>query len=440
MKSVLLIFSVLVFLNLNLPAQTNNLTLEQSVRIGIGNSKDLKISESKIVSNKAKIKEASSLFLPQLKLNAGYLRQSKVDPYLIIIPFSPEPVQLSEVILNNYSFVLTLRQPLYTGGKLLSSKSSAEFSETASELDYDNEKNIIASNIQTAFWNYYKALQIKKIADTNLVQTEQHITDTKNFMINGLATTSDVLKLEVQNSNAKLQQLEAGNNIELARVSFNRILGLPLESNTGISDEGVNYEAKEFNLSSLTYDALQNRIELKSLEYKLKSANKNISAIKSAFYPLISLYSDFYYQNPNLRIQPPVDEFNATWDVGVALSWDVWNWGNTSAQVTQAEQTYTQGKINYDQLKESIELEVNQNYLNVIYFKERIDVSSKAIEQAKDNYKITMDKYNVQLATSTDIVDAETSLFQAQTNYTTAVVDYRIALIKLYKSIGKKLY
>ena len=440
MNKVLILFSFLLLFSQCLRAQENKLNLEQSIQIGLQNSKELKISESKIESNKAKIKEVKSQFLPQLKLNAGYLRQSNVDPYLIIIPFSTEPLQLSQVILNNYTLKLSLQQPIYTGNKLISTRNSAELNTTSSELEFDNEKNNVAANIHIAFWNLYKAMQVKKIADNTLAQTEQHITDTKNFLINGLATTSDLLKLEVQNSNAKLQQLEAENNIELARVSFNRILGLPLDSKTGISQDEVVFEKKIFELNSLTSEALNKRIELKSLDYKIRAASENISAVKSAYYPLISLISNYYYANPNLRIQPPEDVFHGTWDVGVNLSWDVWNWGYTSAQVKQAEQTFVQGKVTYDQLKESIELEVNQNYLNTSYFEERISVSSKAVEQAKDNYKVTKEKYDVQLATSTDLVDAETSLFQTETNYTNAVVDYRISLVKLNRSIGKKLY
>ncbi len=440
MKSLLPILFIIFLFNINLHSQEKKLTLEQSIAISFENSKDLKISESKIVSNKAKVSETGSLFLPQLRLNLGYLRQSNVDPYLIIIPFSTEPVQLSEVILNNYSLKLSLSQPIYTGGKLMSSKSSAEYITTSSELDLSNEKNNLASNVQIAYWNYYKALQIKTVTDSILLQTEQHLTDTRNFLINGLATTSDVLKLEVQNSNAKLQQLEAANNIELARVSFNRILGLPLDAKTEIEPAQPDQGVGELDLESLTTDALTDRIELKALNYKIKSASENISATKSAFYPSIFLYGNYYYQNPNLRIQPPEDVFHSTWDLGVNLTWDVWNWGNTSAQVRQSEQTYLQGKLNYEQLKESIELEVNQNYLNAEYFKQRIDVSRKAVEQAKDNYKVIKQKYDVQLATSTDIVDAETSLYQTEVNYTTALVDFQIALIKLYRSIGRRMY
>ncbi|MCB0728237.1 MAG: TolC family protein [Ignavibacteriae bacterium] len=420
--------------------QNLNLTPEESVRISFQNSNDLKISQSKITSSKAKISEVKSQFLPQLRLNAGYLRQSNVDPYLIIIPFSPEPVQLSEVILNNYSVVLSLRQTLYSGGKLLSLRDLAQLTSQSEELDFNVAENDLAAKVLNAYWNYYKALQIKKTTDEIVLQTEQHIIDTRNFMINGLATNSDVLKLEVQNSNAKLQQLEAANNIELARVSFNKILGIPLDSKTEINPGELNFITDNLDLNALTKEAMENRDELKSLEYRIKASDENISAVKSGYYPYVSLYGNVYYQNPNLRIQPPVDEFNTTWDVGVSLSWDLWNWGNTSSQVRQAEETYKQGKITYDQLKDNINLEVNQNYLNVVYLEERIKVSKKNIELAEDSYRVITEKYNVQLATSTEITDAETSLFQAKINYIAAVVDYKIALIKLNRSTGNKLY
>lgn len=440
MKIFLNVISIFLIFNGFVSGQNLSLTPEESIRISFQNSNDLKISQSRIVSSKEKISEVKSQFLPQLKLNAGYLRQSNVDPYLIIIPFSPEPVQLSEVILNNYSVVLSLRQTLYSGGKLLSLRDLAEMTYESTELDYNVAQNDLAANVLNAYWNYYKTLQIKKATDEIVLQTEQHITDTKNFMINGLATTSDVLKLEVQNSNAKLQQLEAANNIELARVSFNKIIGVPLDSRTEINPGELIEDTKNLDLNVLSSNAMKNRVELKSLEYRIKASDENISAAKSGFYPFVSLYGNFYYQNPNLRIQPPVDEFNTTWDVGVSLSWDVWNWGNTSSQVRQAEETFKQGKLSYDQLRDNINLEVNQNYLNVVYLEERINVSQKNIELAQDNYKVITEKYNVQLATSTEITDAETSLFQAKTNYITAIVDYRIALIKLYRSTGKVLY
>jgi outer membrane protein TolC len=135
-----------------------------------------------------------------------------------------------------------------------------------------------------------------------------------------------------------------------------------------------------------------------------------------------------------------LDEFKGTWDVGITLSWDIWNWGGTSSQVIQAEQNLYQSQTTLDQLKENIELEVNQNYLSLKYAKEKLDVTMKTIEQADENLRTFQEKYNVQLATSTDIIDAENSLLQAKTNYTNALIDYKMAKVRLEKSIGRKIY
>jgi len=423
-----------------LTAQTTTLSIEESVTEGIKNSNELKIAQSKIISNKAKVSEVKSQFLPQLKFNASYTRLSEVNPFFIIVPFSTNPVQISEVLLNNYNFRLSLQQQIFTGFRLNSLKNSGEYNVTSSEIEFDNEKNNIAAAVQSAFWNYYKSQLIKNIAEENLKQTEGHITDTKNFMKNGLATTSDLLKLEVQNSNAKLLLLDAVNNLNIARVTFNKSIGYNLNQNTEVKSGYPEIQIQEFKLEDLISEAKSKRDDLKSLDYKLKSISENINAVKSPFYPSVYLGANYYYSNPNLRIQPPVDKFDGTWDASVTLSWDVWNWGYTSAQITQAEQTLVQSKINLTQLNESIEYEVNQNYLNLKYLKEKIEVSKKTIEQAEENYRVNIEKYNVQLATSTDIVDAETSLFLAKTNYTNALTDYRIALVKLYKSVGRKLY
>ena len=71
---------------------------------------------------------------------------------------------------------------------------------------------------------------------------------------------------------------------------------------------------------------------------------------------------------------------------------------------------------------------------------DKIRVSRLTVDQANENYRITQQKYEQQLATSTDLIDAEVSLLQAKTSLTTSLVDYQIAKVKLNKSVGQKIY
>ena len=152
------------------------------------------------------------------------------------------------------------------------------------------------------------------------------------------------------------------------------------------------------------------------------------------------MFGNFYYNRPNQRYQPLKDEFNDSWDAGVTLSWDLWNWGYNSSQTSQAEQVKVQTENNLQILNDAVEVEVYRSYLNYSKAYDRITISKKAVEQADENYRITKEKYEAQVATSTDLIDAEVSLLQAKTNLTNALVDFQLAGLTLQKAVGRRIY
>lgn len=438
MKKIILLSLIMISA---LYPQAQKLTLQESIELGLKNSKDLRISQSKLKSSDEKVSEVNSMFLPQLKLMANYTRLSdNVPPFEVTTPFSPMPIKISDPVLDNYNVRLSLQQPLFTGFKLLSSKKAAGYNFNAAESDYSKEMNEAALNIHNAFWNYYRAEEVRNLLEKSLVQIENHLKDTKNFLENGLVTQNDYLKLQVQYSNTKLQLIEAENNLEVARAVFNKALGLPLELKTIISVDELKAQSAEHNLEDLVKEAKQNRDEIESLAFRLKAAEANINAARSGWFPSIYLTGNYYYSNPNARFQPLADQWNDAWDVGVTLSWDIWDWGLTSSRTTQAEELSVQTQASLEKLNDNIEVEVYQSYLNLIKSQEKVDVSKLSLEQSSENYRITSEKYNEQLATSTDLIDAEVSELQAATNLTTSLIEYNLAKVKLEKAVGRRIY
>lgn len=445
MKNAILLLLVIATGSFAQQQQQQKLNLQQSIELGLKNSKDLRISQSKMETAGAKLSEANSQLLPQLKFQAGYTRLSSVPPFQVQIPFMPNPIKISDVILDNYNLRISLQQPVFTGFRLSSLRSAASLQNQAAETDYSKDINEAAFRIQSAFWQFYKAQQLLSVLNENLIQNQKHLEDTRNNLQNGLVTQNDVLKLEVLYSNTKLQQIEAQNNLDVAKVAFNQALGLPLDAQTDIDVKDIKTDlASEkqgaYKFEDIIKEAKQNRGELKSLQYRFQASREAAAAARSGWFPSIYLNANYYYNNPNARYQPPVKQFKDSWDLGVSLSWDIWNWGYTSAQVTQAEQNAIQSETSLSQANEAVELEVYSNYLTYQCSMEKVTVSSQSIDQAKENYRIINDKYNVQLATSTDLIDAETAVLQAQTNYNNALVDYELAKARLEKSIGRRIY
>lgn len=437
MKKILMI----ILLAGSLFAQERVLTLEESLELGLQNSKDLKISQSKIIYSDAKLSEINGQFLPQFKLLGNYTRFSdNIPAFEFSSPFFPTPLRISEPLYDNYTFKLGFTQPIFTGFKLLSSRSAAKYNLQASEIDYSKEENEVAFNIYNAFWNYYKAEEVRNVIAQTLKQIEDHLNDTQNFFDQGLISKNDLLKLEVQYSNTQLMFIEAENNLKIARIAFNKALGIDLDLQTKVAADKQSLNSFSYDLTEIISEALTNRQELKSLAYRVEASKDGITAARSTLFPSVYLTANYNYNNPNQKFQPMKDEFNYNWDVGVTLSWNVWNWGLTSSQVSQAEQTKIQLETNYEQLKENIQLEVHSNYLNLLKTEEKVKLNKIALEQASENYRIVAEKYNLQLVSSTDLIDAETLKLQAETNLKIAEADYQIAKVRLEKAIGRRIY
>jgi outer membrane protein len=437
MKKAIILLILLAVANL---FPQHKFTLDESIQIGLKNSKNLKISRSKLLGSEAKITETTSQLLPKLSLSAGYTRLSDVPPFVVNIPIFPAPVKIQDVVLNNYSVKVSLQQPLFTGFRLLSLKSASEKIREAFSADFDKDANEEAFNIINAYWNYFKAQKLKEYLDENLKQEDAHLTDTKNFLANDLVTKNDLLKLEVQYSSLKLKQIESDNSLNISRALFNKSLGLPISDQTEINVTETNLQISVYNYDSLLTSALQTRLELLAIDYRVQAGKENVNVASSGWYPSVFLFSDYYYNRPNQRILPTLDKFKDTWDAGVTLSWDIWNWGYNSSQVEQARQNLNQLNTNKELLKENIEVEVYNNFMALNAAQNKIEVARTGLAQAEENYRGIQEKYNVQYATSTDLIDAETSRLQSQTDLINSLVDYETALARLLKSSGKKIY
>ncbi len=433
-----LVLLLIFFIDIN--AQQKILTLNESLNIGLGESKDIKIAQSILNQSNYEVAEYGGYLLPKVSFAASYTRLSNIDPFKISVPFSPIPIKIQDAILDNYNFKLSLKQPLFTGFKLSSLKNAATDKFNANKYELSIEKNKTALNIITAYYNYYKAIKLLKVAEDNVTKLKEHYNNTKVFVDNGLATINDLLKIEVQYNNAELNKINFINNKEIAKANFNKAINLNLNANTEIDTTEINIEEPKIDYEKDLAYALSERAELKSIEYKINAADNYVTAATSNFYPSIYLIGNYYYNRPNQRLMPLKDEFKDSWDLSLSLTWDIWDWGINSALAEQSKEAKNQTILKQNILKENITQEVYSNYLKVISEYTKIKVAKFALISAQENFRISEEKYLQQLLTSTDLLDAETNLTEAKINLVNTLVDYQLALTAYKKSLGFKLY
>jgi outer membrane protein TolC len=434
---IILLFTVslTIFSNTISAQEKLSLTLERAIEIGFQNSKLLHSSLTKVKSAEAKVKEVEALRLPSLKLNAGYRRLSEVDPFIIITPFGSFPI--APGIFDNYSVQLSVFQPLFTGFKLVSNTKLNEELSKATAEEYNKDKSELLFNIKNSYWEVFKAMQFKKVMDETVEQIKAHVVDAKNLEKAGMITQNDILKIEVQLSNAFYQQLEAENAVKLSMTVLNNVMGISLNTHIEIAPAVKLNEYKYDDLSKLIDSAIKNRPEIKAADSRVRASESGVTLAKSSWYPQLSLYANYYYSKPNQRILPAQNRFDGTWDAGINLSLNVWDWLTTKHQTDQAEAQLALAVDGMGIIKDNIILEVTQNYLNLSKANKKIDIAKLIVSQAEENMRVTSQKFRNGLATSSDLIDAEAALISAKTNLTTSLVDYELSKAKLEKSLGK---
>jgi outer membrane protein len=441
MRYLIYLLSVVLVSNISF-AEKKQLKLEDCLKLAAENSKNISISKSKVDFAKLKGEEASTGYYPTLKLLGSYTRLSDVEPFTIKFPTSPttsiERV-LSPTIVNQYSARLSMFQPVFTGFRLDAGAEIASYNEMASIEDLKKEYASMTVDIKTAYWSYYKGKEQLKILEENIQQSKAHLADLESFQKNGLATLNDVLKLKVQISNLEYMKLDAETNINFAIVSLNTLLGLPLDTEIELLDKPKSMTLSIESLKNLVEIANENRYELKSMDLRYKASNSALKMSKAGWYPQISLAGNYTFAQPNPRLQPSQERFYGTWDVSVQLSYDLWNWNLTSIQSGQAEANMMQSKYALDQIYDGIKLEVTQNYYNIMKSKEKIEVAKIGIDQAEENLRVTNQRFKNGVSINSDLIDAETAWLSSKINFTSAVVDYEIAIAKLEKALGKDI-
>jgi outer membrane protein TolC len=329
-----------------------------------------------------------------------------------------------------------IQQPLFTGFRVRSNANIADYQSKATNEDYKKDKSELIYNIRFAYWSLFKAIEFKKVIDENVQQVKAHVRDVQNFLEQGVVTKNEVLKVEVQLSNVEILQIDAKNNVALAMLGINSLIGLSLETKIEITSD-IQTKLNEYtDLDFMVQEALKLRYEVKGMEFRVKAGESGVDLAKSGWFPQIYLFGNYNYARPNQRVIPALDKFKDTWDMGVTATLDIWNWGRTVYQTAQAQAQLAQAKDGLEQMKDGITFEVTQSYYNFKQSQEKLTVAEKGVTQAEENFRITSDKFKSGMVSSTDLLDAELSLLQIKFNYIQAQVDCEIADARFKRAIG----
>jgi len=437
-KTWVLLLFVLLLSGLRMEAQEKKqLTLQEAIDLSLKNSKQLQINSEKIKEATAALKEAEEKRLPDASVSGAYMRLfgSKVD--LKTGSGNPggggpggnnsKPPSVSQAIygIANVSF------PVFTGGRIKYGIESSRYLEQAALLDAANDKEGVIQNTIEAYANLFKAMSSVKLIQDNLKQSQQREKDFSNLEKNGLLARNDLLKAQLQTSNVELNLLDAQNNLQMANLNMDLMLGLPTDTQLETDTTVIEKKEKGLALQDYVQTAFTNRKDLMAVDYRKKAADDAVRITKGQMYPAVSLTGGYIAAD----IPKLVTITNAT-NVGVGLSYSLGSLWKTRSKIEQAEAKAKEAELTKSLMSDNLQLQVNKSYLTFLSSRKKIDVYAKAVEQADENFKIVRNKFDNSLATTTDLLEADVAQFQAMLSYTLAKADAFVAYHKLLQITG----
>jgi outer membrane protein len=426
-------FSVVLYLLSILPSQAQNsrtLTLKEAVDLTIANSKALKNNKAKIAEATAAITEANERRLPDAGISGAFLFLP-VNPGLDLKTGngnnSGNMPRISEAIYG----IASVSLPVYTAGKLKYGIESAKYLEQAVKLDADNDRSLVILNSINACINLYKAKAAINLVKENLEQSQQRVKDLSNLEKNGLLARNDLLKAELQSSNTELALLDAESNYKIACVNMNLMMGLPEETELIPDKTGIALPTSIKTLGEYEQDALQGRKDVAALSFRKKAATLGIKNARSNYYPGIALTGGYIAAD----IPKLLTITNAV-NIGIGVKYDLSSLWKTKIKIQEANLKVQQLQFSQEMLDDNIRLQVNQAYQGYLVSEKKIEVYEKAVLQATENYRITKNKFDNSLATTTELLDADVALLQTNLSVTNAKADSFLAYNKLLQVAG----
>jgi len=432
-------------------AASGHLAAQKAVRVGLhecvtealSRNPSLEASRARIDAAEARSRETGTALLPQLRFNGRAAELSSVPVFTIAVPPPVGPLTLFPSITESYSGRITVQQPVFTGFRLSKNRESAAYQEEASHEEFRRDREDLVLNVITAYWNLYRARQVQGVLQQSVEQVGEHLRDIRNFAAQGLATDADVMKVQVQHSETIVRNIEAKNSARVASMMLSSLMGRSLDTELIPADSlpvpALAVPDSGAALPALTERAWAQRPEVKTMELRRRMGEAGVTAARAGWYPQIALAAEYEYARPNQRIIPPKDRWDGTWNIGVAVQWNVWDWFATSYQSAQAEAALRQAEAGAAQTSDAVAIDVAQQYYAVEAAREKVTAAAEGSRLAAEVQRTMRDRFRQGLATNSDLLDAETMFLAAGVTHTNALVDYALAQMRLKRAVGEGL-
>ncbi|NVM00747.1 MAG: TolC family protein [Candidatus Helarchaeota archaeon] len=448
------------------------LTLEESLRIALEKSYDIKYMEQDLIRDRENVKAARAalksnanfnFFLPSFKteyrevydwqndmFKYEYTQKNRLMSQLVInqpIPTNGNfslnydffhETQLGDI--RNYSNYLYLKfeQPIFTPNVLSMGIRRAELGLESTELDYKDEKLEIEYDITRSYFYLYRAFAQVDVNEKGVELLEESYDIAKDLQERGLLEEMELLQLEVELANSRDELLTREGNLERQKNSFKQTIGLtPSEDIKIITDLiytpiNINDQLRERTIAT----GLKNSIRIRNNEVRKEFKGLDLTDADRLSEFKGSIVTTLGFDKKDSLFTATLRNPDQTRSITLELYLPLWDWGRNKAQVKSAEASLRHTEIALDESILDVKRRLEDELRNLQEASNRLEILERSKRLAEKSYYLGLDKFKNSKISSQDLILSIDQLISSHNSFLNAFVDFQLAKARLKRMVN----
>ena len=457
------------------------LTLDSCRAMALRNNKQMGVAKMKLEVNANLRKSARTQYLPKVNAVGGYVWMSReisllnddqkealsnlgtnattklqdaLSPLVSSLPAATQAKMADDMSLfagtlnqvgtgmvdgfrtdtrNMMAGAVTVTQPVFMGGALVAANKMADINEEMAANSLEMKRQGTLYNIDHAYWQVVSLRHKQTLAESYVALVKKLKTDVQKMIDQGVATKGDGLSVGVRVNEAEMALTEVVDGLELSKMLLCQLCGLPVDEKIMLADEeSKSIPSTQSPLNSLNYD---NRPELKVLQNTVDLSKQTTNVLKAGNLPQVLLTGGYAVTNPN-TFNGFEKKFGGVWNAGVVVRVPIWNWGDVKYNVRASKVATAMAKMEMDDAREMIELQVNQSNFKVNEAQKKLEMANANVANADENLRMANLGFKEGTVSVATVMEAQTAWQQAQSKKIDAEIGVKLSQVELQKALG----
>jgi outer membrane protein TolC len=412
------------------------LTSRQAVTQVVATSPDLDRTKTLLLDAKGGAMQAMSALVPRLDLLGRYSRLSPVNnptydiPGLGTLSFPSLTQQFASDATLVYSFTDSLAEalPAYRAAKK---------NKVAAGYQVEAERNNVAFAARQAYYEFARAEAGLGVANFALEAAESQRKETESLVQAGSAARVDLLRVEAQQEAARVAVERAKLGLQVATRALQALMHTDELPTLGEDLSGPVADVPTDTEDDLKERAFRDRPDLLALRAYIEASKHQLRSAIGGRMPDLLIRGSAQYSNPNLRVIPQQDGFDATWEAGAVIRWSPNETARAQGRAKQLQAELDRAHADVIALQDLVRVEVAEGYHGMLAARSAMQSARLGLSAAREGYRVTREQLQAGVVNTTTLLQAQAELIRAQVDVVDSAIGLRVTSAQLRRAIGE---